>query len=209
MTLQTSPEPGPYSTAPPWANQAAPAPAAPPTAPPGGQAPHDGFEYYQHGQLLVRFPEEVLAGGRPDAPSWKPVVVWTFFLSVLGVVSAMRRAGRARHYGRPRLRYWMAFGLTLVVGGVFWTALTLKVAIPLYLKNQEAAITAVVEGGLLTDNRIKTEIGAVTSASCQPQGYREADGMLSYLCTFKLEKGTTTSAYLMTDERGNWEFDTE
>ncbi|HWS34544.1 MAG TPA: hypothetical protein VN408_17615, partial [Actinoplanes sp.] len=118
MTVQTPPEPGQYPTAPPWAN--------PPAVEQPVASPHDVPAYspvYKHGQLLVRFPGEVHAAGRPEAPSWRPVVAWTFFLSALGVISALRRSAAAKRYGRARRPYWIAFVATLLGGAALWSAL--------------------------------------------------------------------------------------
>ncbi|GAA4963436.1 hypothetical protein [Actinoplanes utahensis] len=208
MTVQTPQEPGHYPTAPPWASTVDTGPPpVPQTAAPlfGGTVPAYGSPDYKHGQLLVRFPGEVHAAGRPEAPSWRPVVVWTFFLSALGVISALRRAALARHYGRRREPYWTAFGATLLAGAAFWSILTFNVVIPLYQDRQEDKITAALQDTLLGDARITKSLGAVTSVSCQAEDDRNADGLRTYLCTFQRATGTSSGKYVEADGEGNWQ----
>jgi hypothetical protein len=172
----------------------------------GGLVPPYGDPDNRHGQLLVRYPGEVHAEGRPEAPSWRPVVLLTFFLSVLGAVSATRRAATAKRYGRPRAPYWMAFVLTLVGGAVFWAAVAVFGALPLYLSLREQAVTEVVQENLLADSRVETELAAdVSGGECTPEGERAAGGTRTYLCTFTLTEGGKASLYIRADERGNWE----
>lgn len=200
MTVQTPPEPGQYPTAPPWAS-------TPPVPEPAPASPHDAPAYspvYKHGQLLVRFPGEVHAAGRPDAPSWRPVVVWTFFLSALGVISVLRRSATARHYGRPRRPYWIAFVTTLFGGAAFWSLLTVNLAIPYYEYYQEDQITTVVQDALIGDRVIIKKLGAVTSVACRPDSERNADGVRTYLCTFQLATGKSSGMYVEADTNGRW-----
>ncbi|WP_229072268.1 hypothetical protein [Actinoplanes sp. DH11] len=196
--------------APPWAAAPAPPQPAPPpdpaTQPFGGVVPPYGSPENRHGQLLVRFPEEVHGSARPVAPSWRPVVAWTFFLSVLGVVAAMRRSGRARRYGRERSPYWVAFGVTLVAGAAFWSALLYTVALPVYQHFAEKKLTAALESTVLTDGRIAKSAGAtVTNPQCAPQGERNGDGLRTYVCTFTLVDGKKTSVFVQADRNTNWE----
>ncbi|MFC7534997.1 hypothetical protein [Actinoplanes sp. GCM10030250] len=204
MTVQTPPEPGHYPTAPPWASPAAPVPAAEAAEPLyGGLVPPYGDPENRHGQLLVQYPEEVHLGGRPETPSWRPVVVLTFFFSLLGAVSAFRRAGKARRYGHKRAPYWIAFGVTLVLATVFWLAL-FRVAVPVYLDYREQAITKVVQEAILNDGRVEKALALdVSDPTCTPDGDR-TDGLRTYLCTFKAEGGRQ-SLFIKADERGNWE----
>ncbi|MEV6306775.1 hypothetical protein AB0M02_45770 [Actinoplanes sp. NPDC051861] len=207
MTVQTPPEPGHYPTAPPWASPPAPAPAAEPAAPLyGGLVPPYGDPENKHGQLLVKFPEEVLASGRPEAPSWVPVVVLTFFFSLLGAVSAMRRAAKARRYGRNRAPYWIAFVTTFVVAGGFWTVLTSMVAVPYYLQVRQNAVTKVLQGEILKDGRMRTAIGSeISDPQCSPEDEQPSGGLTTYLCTFKLAEGGRASRFVRADDSGNWE----
>ncbi|MBG0565708.1 hypothetical protein [Actinoplanes aureus] len=206
MTVQTPQEPGHYPTAPPWASPPAPVPEAPAEQLYGGLVAPYGDPENKHGQLLVRFPEEVHVEGRPEAPSWRPVVVLTFFFSLLGVVSAMRRAGKARRYGRNRAPYWLAFVVTLLAGAAFWSVLAVNVALPAYLNLRESANTKNLQSGILDDGRIEKALAAeVSDAGCTPEGDRGGDGLRTYLCTFDLSEGGKTSLYVRADERGNWE----
>ncbi|GGR40535.1 hypothetical protein GCM10010168_68940 [Actinoplanes ianthinogenes] len=172
----------------------------------GGTVPPYGSPDNKHGQLLVRFPHEVLGAARPEAPSWRPVVVWTFFLSVLGVIPAMRRAGKARTYGRARLPYYVAFLATLAAGAAFWSALVVNVALPLRQHHVEAQATAAVQSKVLGDGRVEAAVGTkVKSGGCVPDGDRGADGLRSYDCTFQLADGRSATMAIMADLRGNWE----
>ncbi|WIM97907.1 hypothetical protein ACTOB_001464 [Actinoplanes oblitus] len=210
-------------TAAPWAANGHPETAAPWAAGPasgaseaetaelgalpfGGTVPPYGSPGNKHGQLLVRFPHEVLGAARPDAPSWRPVVAWTFFLSVLGVIPAMRRAGKAKAYGRTRLPYYVAFLLTLAGGAAFWSALVSDVALPLYRHHVESQATEAVQRKVLGDGRVEAAVGTtVKSGGCVPAGDRGADGLRAYDCTFQLADGRSATMSIMADLRGNWE----
>jgi len=208
MTVQTPQEPGHYPTAPPWASpvERGVEPVPPHAAPLfGGTVPPYDSPANKHGRLLVRFPGEVHAAGRPEAPSWRPVVAWTFFLSALGVISALRRAATARSYGRRRTPYWAAFGATLLAGAAFWSILTFNVAVPLYRDHQEGTITTSLQDTLLTDSRITKKLGAVTQVSCQGETERDAEGLRTYLCTFTLPTGKSSGMYVEADAAGNWQ----
>ncbi|MEU4427270.1 hypothetical protein AB0F81_42155 [Actinoplanes sp. NPDC024001] len=206
MTVQTPQEPGHYPTAPPWASPPAPVPVAPPEPLFGGLVPPYGDPENKHGQLLVRFPEEVHAAARPEAPSWRPVVVLTFFFGLVGAVSAMRRAGKARRYGRNRAPYWLAFAGTYVFALAFWTVLAVNVALPAYLNYREGAVTKNLQSVILDDGRVeKALLAEVSGAVCAPEADRGADGLRPYLCTFDLTEGGKTSLHVRADERGNWE----
>ncbi|MEU4623156.1 hypothetical protein AB0G04_24680 [Actinoplanes sp. NPDC023801] len=205
MTVQTPPEPGHYPSAPSWAPPE-PAPA-PPAATPlyGGTVPAYDSPDNKHGQLLVRFPGEVHAGHRPEAPSWRPVVAWTFVLSVLGVISVLRRASQARGYGRSRRPYWIAFVATLVAGAAFWTGAVATVAMPLYRYHVESGITGQLQSAVASDARVKKEFGAVSGVECTPETDRDAEGLRTYLCTFQMSNGKTNGLYVDADINGNWQ----
>ncbi|WP_436522470.1 hypothetical protein [Actinoplanes sp. HUAS TT8] len=172
----------------------------------GGAVPPYGSPENRHGQLLVRFPHAVLGEARPDAPSWKPVVAWTFFLSVLGVVPTMRRAGRAKAYGRPRAPYWIAFLTSLVAGAAFWSFLVVDVAVPIHRSGVESAATAAVQAKVLGDGRIAESVGTkVKSGGCVATDDRGTDGLRAYDCTFLLADGRSALVHIKADVRGNWE----
>src|SRR5690348_3619890 len=122
QTPQTPHEPASYPVSPPWMDEAGAETAELEPMPFGGVVPPYGSPENKHGQLLVRFPHEVMGSARPEAPSWRPVVAWTFLFSVLGVLSAMQRARKAREYGRRRTPYWVAFVVTGAAGAAFWSA---------------------------------------------------------------------------------------
>ncbi|GIF11678.1 hypothetical protein [Actinoplanes teichomyceticus] len=195
-----------HPMSPPWAERPETATLELETPPFGGVVPPYGSPGNKHGQLLVRFPQEVLGAARPEAPSWRPVVAWTFFLSVLGVVSAMRRAGRAREYGRRRAPYWVAFVVTCVAGAAFWSALVVDVALPVYRIQAEDRATAAVQEKVRGDGRVEAAVGTtVKSGGCVPVSDRDAEGMRRYDCTFRLSDGRSASMVIEADTRGNWE----
>ncbi|GIE29911.1 hypothetical protein Ait01nite_029560 [Actinoplanes italicus] len=205
MTVQTPQEPGHYPSAPPWADpEPVPAPAAPAPLYGGTVPPYDSPDN-KHGQLLVRFPGEVHAGHRPEAPSWRPVVVWTFLLSVLGVISVLRRASQARRYGRSRRPYWIAFLATLLAGAAFWTATVVVAAIPVYEYRVESGITDQLRDTLASDGRVKKQFGAVSGVECTPETDRNAEGLRTYLCTFQMSNGKTNGLFVSADTEGNWQ----
>ncbi|GIF04389.1 hypothetical protein [Actinoplanes siamensis] len=204
MTVQMSRNE--YPVSPPWAAGAEPETAELEVLPFGGTVPPYGSPDNKHGALLVRFPHALLGEARPQAPSWRPVVAWTFFLSVLGVVSAMRRSGRAKAYGRARAPYWIAFGMTLVAGAAFWSALVLNVVVPLHQQRVEDRATAAVQQKVLGDGRIEAAVGTrVKTGGCAPSGDRGAAGLRPYTCTFQLADGRSASVTIEADTRGNWE----
>ncbi|BBH66708.1 hypothetical protein ACTI_33930 [Actinoplanes sp. OR16] len=194
--------------APPWA----PAPATPPEPevrqPFGGLVPPYGSPDNKHGQLLVRFPGEVHLSARPPAPAWRPVAAFTFFLNVLGVIPAMRRAGRARRTGHRKGPYWIAFGSALVLGTAFYAAIGYGVAWPVYQHFQEKSLTAALQDTVLIDGRIAKSVGAtVADPQCTPDGDRGTDGLRTYVCTFTKVDGAKTSLFVSADTNGNWELD--
>jgi hypothetical protein len=201
---QAQPETAGFQPETAWAGDSETAEFGPP--PFGGTVPPYGSPDNKHGQLLVRFPHEVLGATRPEAPSWRPVVAWTFFLSVLGVVPAMRRAGRARQYGRNRLPYYVAFLVTLVGGAAFWSALVVDVALPVHRHYVENQATEAVQKKVLGDGRVEAAVGTtVKSGGCVPAGDRGADGLRPYDCTFQLSDGRSAAMTIKADDRGNWE----
>jgi hypothetical protein len=168
--------------------------------------PPYGSPENKHGQLLVRFPGEVHLSARPLAPSWRPVVYWTFFVSVLGVIPAMRRSGKARRFGRERSPYWIAFGVTVLVGAVFWAGLGYNVARPVYQHFQEEKLTAALQDTVLSDGRIAKSVGAtVTNPQCTPDGERDTDGLRTYVCSFTKVDGKTTSLFVSADTNSHWQ----
>ncbi|MEV4275767.1 hypothetical protein [Actinoplanes xinjiangensis] len=209
MTVQTPSGPGQhYPSAPPWAGQPEQAPPPPPAqAAPlfGGTVAPYGSPENRHGQLLVRFPGEVHDLNRPEAPSWRPVAIWTFLLSALGIISVLRRSALAKRYGRPRRPYWIAFVVTLLAGGAFWTAAVLHAAIPLYHYHQEAGLTERLQTALVSDSRVTKRFGAVSAVECTTESDRDAEGIRTYLCTFELSTGKANGMYVNADTEGNWQ----
>ncbi|KUL42391.1 hypothetical protein [Actinoplanes awajinensis] len=207
QTPQTPHEPLPYPVSPPWIDTAeAAATEELEPLPFGGVVPPYGSPSNKHGQLLVRFPHEMTGSARPDAPSWRPVVAWTFLFSLLGVVSAMQRSRKARAYGRRRAPYWVAFVVTAVAGGAFWTALAVDVVLPLHRTQVEDKATDAVQEKVFGDGRVEAAVGTtVKTGACVPVGDRGADGLRRYDCTFLLTDGRSALMTIEADARGSWE----
>jgi hypothetical protein len=210
MTVRTPQDHAHHPSAPPWATSPEDWPGAAPASAHtaalyGGTVPPYDSPANKHGQLLVRFPGEVQAAQRPEAPSWRPVVLWTFLFSALGVISVLRRAGQARSFGRARRPYWLAFVATLLAGAAFWSALTFTAAIPLYRYHEETGVSARLQTALAGDARIVKEFGKVSAVECTPEGSRAADGLRTYLCTFQMPNGKTNGLYVQADTLANWQ----
>ena len=184
-----------YPTAPPWAS--APEPAATPAYQP---AP----PFAQHGQLLVPFPEEMHNASRPQAPTWWPVVVWTFFLGVLGIVSASRRANQARRGRNTTVPYWAAWGATMAVQSVILVAVA-GGGCPPYLNFREGVVTKVVQSDLTNGTQLRESAGVTaSSAICDPVGPRDDSGIRLYNCSLALSDGRTGTLMVTADSDGNW-----
>jgi hypothetical protein len=180
---------------------AAPTPAAVPGY--GSVAPY-GSPMPEYGQLLVRYPEEMRSGARTGAPAWWPVVVLTMISGLLGLISASRRAARARRGRNSVAPYWIAFATSFVaslsLGVVLQPAVTAA-----WQDFREAAHTKAVERNLVFDGRLKqTNRVTVTSARCEPVGERGADDLRRYTCLLRLDGGGTGTVDLTADSAGVW-----
>lgn len=183
-----------YPTAPPWA-----------PAPREGSPAHDTINPYEapcppHGELLVRYPEEMVNAARPRPPSWWPVVAWTLVFSVLGAVPASRRARRARQQRNSPAPYWVAWGVTLVASGLAGM-LAVAAGVPAYLEYREGAVTKVLQDKLRAD---AWGGGAAASVTCTPAGPRDTTGFRRYDCLLAAEDGRTGSITVTADGDGNW-----
>jgi len=168
-----------YPTAPPWASPPAPEPVAY-----GAVTPY-GAPYQQHGQLLVPFPEEMHNASRPKPPPWWPVLAWTAFSSISGLVLGF--LALAFGFLTPvGVGFAVAGAACAVVGIVsasrranqarrggnsaapFWVAwgaatavlalfsfVALVVSIPVYLSYREGAITTAVESSLKNGTQLE------------------------------------------------------
>jgi hypothetical protein len=134
MTTKLPYEPprfGAYPTAPPWAADPSPpgepaafTPAAyPEVATPATGAPAPTVAEPAAAQAVTR---TSLAG----APSVLPVVLYTCLFSVLGAVSAVRRADAAARDGHPRGTYWVAFAMAMMVNILVLSTVALTVLLP-------------------------------------------------------------------------------
>lgn len=191
MTAQLPP-PSAYPTAPPWATTApAPAPIEPPP-------------YVRTGQLLVPYPEEMRNAARPTPPAWWPVLVWTFFLGLLGVVSAARRANRARRGGNATAPYWIAWGVMMAVV-VFLGMVGRLVIAPQLTDYLEKDYTTKVEQHIRTDGALKASLQvSATAVNCDPMGPRDDSGLRPYDCALTLEDGRTGTLAVTADSSGAW-----
>ncbi|GLW33039.1 hypothetical protein Areg01_59770 [Actinoplanes regularis] len=194
-----------YPAAPPWVGKQEAETAELGPLPFGGTVPPYGSPENKHGGLLVRFPHAMAGDVRPPGPSWRPVVGWTFFLSVLGVGSAIRRSGQARVYGRSPAAYWVAFLAALLGGAAFWWVLIAEVALPIYQNAREDRATAAVQEKVLSDGRVEAAVGTtVKTGGCVPVGDRGADGLRPYDCTFQLADGRSAAIHIEADTDGVW-----
>lgn len=183
-----------YPTAPPW---------APPPAPQDEAAPHL-VPYTPHGQLIVPFPEEMLNASRAKPPAWWPVIAWTFFFGIFGVVSAARRAAMARRGRNSPAPYWVAWGATAAVLTVTG-AIVAAVGVPAALQYREDTLTRTVQANLVRDGELAKTAGlTATAADCRPVGLRDSDGMRTYECLVQLEDGRSGSMTVTADADGVW-----
>jgi len=185
-----APAGGGYPTAPPWAVPP-PAPSSPESA---GPPPHT-----RHGQLLVAYPELMQGASGPTGPSWIPVVIWTFFFSIFGAISAARRAQQAGRSGKGRSPYWVAFGVTLVAGTIIWQAIALAVAVPVYLHYREQAVTKAVQSAIVGQPAGARKV-TVAKATCTPLGDAK-NGLRTYNCRLVLSNGRTAALKVIADSK--------
>ena len=190
MTTQLpyeSPPGGGYPTAPPWATP------TPSPAPQYGPEPHT-----RHGQLMVPYPELMRGVSAPTAPSWGPVVVWTFFFGIFGAISAARRADRAARSRNARYPYWVAFGITLVIGVVL-SAIAVATAVPVYLNFRDHAVTKAVQSSMAGQPAGARGV-TVTRATCTPLD-AERNGTRTYTCSLVLSNGRTSTLKVVADTK--------
>jgi hypothetical protein len=182
MTTQV-PQPAPhatYPTAPPWA-PVAPAPASP-------EAPLPPY-----GQLLVPYPEEMQNAGRANAPSWWPIILWTFFLGgLLGLIPTVRRAARARRNRAGVAPYWITWGVTLVVTAFVWNAVIVPAATQSVVGWLEHSRTGKLQTALAHDGSLRTATGATpVAAQCDPITARDGAGDRRYTCLVRFGDDST------------------
>jgi hypothetical protein len=185
-----------YPTAPPWATPPPPAAAPEPVAPVyGGGTPH--------GRLLVPYPEEMSRAGRAKPPALWPIAPLTFLFAVPGLISTVRRAGRARRGQRSGAPYWIAFAVSLAASFVLWS-IVIAVAIPVLLNVRETAVTKTVQENIVKDGQLTTAWNlTATGAQCEAAGSR-TDGVRRYDCLLTLEDGRTGSLSVTADSDGKW-----
>lgn len=189
------PYPTPYPTAPPWA------PAAT-TEPPAAYGPPYGPPLLPHGQLLVAYPEEMANAARPKPPALWPVAPFTFLFLVPGIVSAARRAARARRGRNSAAPYWITFAISVGASWLLWSMI-ISVGVPLGMSVYEDDITHRVEHNIVHDGQIATTGVTVRTATCEPMGVRAADGRRAYACLLTLGDGTGTLD-VRADTDGQW-----
>ena len=188
-----------YPTAPPWAA----APAEPPAPRYGAVAPY-GSPLPQHGQLLVPYPEEMHNQARPKPPAVWPVALLTFLFLIPGIVSAARRATRARRSRSSSAPYWITFGVSVVASWFVWSV-AVAAAVPAYAAAYERVVTDRVESGIVHDGQLAKSTGVtVRAAACDPSGPRAADGRRQYECLLTLTNTGTGSLTVIADREGRW-----
>ena len=189
-----------YSTAPPWATAAAGEPPAPAY---GAVTPY-GAPLRPHGQLLVRYPEEMHNAARPKPPALWPIAAYTFLFLLPGIISTARRAGQARRGRNGVAPYWITFAVSLVASWLVW-GMIVSVGVPIGINIYETRITDRVEHNLIHDGQVAKSTGvAVQTATCQPMGTRGADGLRTYDCLLSLGDGSTGTIEVRADTAGTW-----
>jgi hypothetical protein len=147
---------------------------------------------------MVAHPELMHTSVRPK-PSWIPVVAWTFFFGLFGVISAARRAGKARKAGHPQQSYWIAFGATLFAGTVVW-AVAAALTVPVYLNTRQTAMTKTVEENIVAQPATAAGV-RVTAADCKSiDGNR--DGLYAYTCRVTLNNGRSGTVSVLAEPDG-------
>ena len=188
-----------YPTAPPWAA----APAETPAPVYGAVAPY-GSPMPQHGQLLVPYPEEMHNAARPKPPAVWPVAPLTFLFLIPGIVSAARRATRARRGRSSAAPYWITFAVSVVASWFLWSMIV-ATAVPAFLAAYENAVTDQVESAIVHDGQLARSAGlTVRSASCEPSGPRAVDGRRRYECLLTLDGAGTGTLDVIADRTGHW-----
>jgi hypothetical protein len=182
-----------YPTAPPWA-------PAPPSY--GAVAPY-GTPLPPHGGLLVPYPEEMQNAVRPKPPALWPIAPFTFLFVIPGIVSAARRAGRARRGRNSVAPYWITFAVSVVASWVLWSMIA-AVLVPVGLNYLETQATHRVEHNVVHDGQLARANVSVTSARCEPTGPRAADGRRSYECLLTLADGGSGTLTVRADSAGAW-----
>jgi len=194
--MTTQPPPA-YPTSPPWATPpAAPPEQGPPPSPPYGES--------ATGMLLVPYPEEMQAAARPTPPGWLPVVLWTLLTGPLALLSVVKRADMARRGRNSVAPYWIAWALTMAVVAATVVS-AVAVGIPAFLAVRETAITKQVQENIVSDGSLnRTARVTATTASCDPVGPREPDGLRRYACLVTLEDGRSGTLTVTADSDGTW-----
>jgi hypothetical protein len=185
----------PYPTAPPWAATA----PAPPGIP--AQAPLPPY-----GQLLVPFPEEMQNAGRAGAPTWWPIILWTFFLGgLIGLIPTARRAGRARRSRNSVAPYWITWAATIIPAALIWGLLVLPFAQTSGSDWLEHARTDKLQSALAHDGSLKTATGATPkSAQCDAVGVRGAAGDRHFTCLIRFSDDSTGTLDVLAGTDGRW-----
>jgi hypothetical protein len=188
-----------YPTAPPWAS----APAESPAPVYGAVAPY-GSPLPQHGQLLVPYPEEMHNAARPKPPAVWPVAPLTFLFLIPGIVSAARRATRARRSRSGAAPYWITFAVSVVASWFLWSMI-IATAVPAFLAAYDNGVTDRVESAIVHDGHLAKSAGAtVRTATCEPSGPRAANGRRAYACLLTLDGAGTGTLNVVADREGHW-----
>ncbi|GAB1690187.1 hypothetical protein [Krasilnikovia sp. M28-CT-15] len=184
-----------YPTAPPW--------APPPTAPPSAydlDAPH-----LRHGQVLVRYPEELRLAAQPRPPAAWPVAVWTLLFGVFGAIPARRRAAKARRIRASAAPYWIVFGVSLALGALITAGVGQTLVLPEYLELREGAVLKQLQENIVADGELPNAAKmTATTATCQPLDERGDDGLRNYECALTLADGRARTVRVTADSHGDW-----
>jgi hypothetical protein len=141
---------------------------------------------------------------RPKPPAVWPVAPLTFLFLIPGIVSAARRATRARRGRSSAAPYWITFAVSVVASWFVWSIIV-AAAVPAFLAAYENALTDRVESAIVHDGQLAKSAGAtVRTATCEPSGPRAVDGRRPYECLLTLKGAGPGTLNVMADRDGHW-----
>jgi hypothetical protein len=161
-------------------------------------------------------PHPPSGGFSGNGPSAGPVVAFTVFFGVFGMISAFRRAKRAEAVGDDTGRYWMAFGVTLALGWVVGAIASLLalVAAGFFPAASSSASSAATPAQTITAAELSQSMedrGTFTprsgktihirTATCTATSV-DAYGAGSYRCAVSVTDGTKYTLSVRADSTG-------
>jgi hypothetical protein len=144
--------------------------------------------------------------GRAGAPTWWPIILWTFFLGgLIGLIPTARRAGRARRSRNSVAPYWITWAATIIPAALIWGLLVLPFARTSGSDWLEHARTDKLQSALGHDSSLKTATGATPkSAQCDAVGVRGAAGDRHFTCLIRFSDDSTGTLDVLAGTDGRW-----